>query len=89
MLLYVIEKNMIINLNNIRTIKLDRDYSYTIVQAIGSNGEFFTICRCDNDNIGKKIINDIYTKMTYGNENIILDLEDYREEAEEDVNEEK
>ena len=26
MLLYVIEKNMIINLNNIRTIKLDRDY---------------------------------------------------------------
>lgn len=86
MLLYVKEKDMIINLDQIRSI-FTYDDDDIWIHAVSTNGEIILICECENKEEASKIINDIYTKMTYGSGNMILDLEDYREEDEKDVNE--
>lgn len=85
MLLYLKQDGDIFNLDN-----LIRIYPYgDEVRGKDISGNNVIITSCDNDNMAEKIVYDLYKKMTYGNENMILDLEEYREEAKKDVNEEK
>ena len=94
MLLYNKTDCDIYNLDN-----MIRIYPYgTDLKAYTTSGNVITIACCDSDAIPPAIIEDIYKKMTYGSENMILDLEDYgllgekiykEEEASEDGNEEK
>lgn len=85
MLLYNKQDCDIYNLDNMIRIYPDDK----CIRAYTTSGNIITIVCCESDAIPLAIIEDIYKKMTYGNENMIIDLEDYREEVEEDVNEEK
>lgn len=76
MLLYDKSCGDIIILDNFIKIFVD-DNSETIM-GITITGEIFIILDCDNEEMAFKIVKDIYTKMTYGSENMIIDIEDYR-----------
>lgn len=80
MLLYVKEDNKILNLDNVVMIgKAKESYIFNSKDILAySLDRNFHICRCDSEEMANKIINDIYIKMIYGRENMILDLEDYR-----------
>lgn len=86
MLLYIKQDGDIFNLNNFVRI-YPSHYPSGEVRGKTISGQDFLIKSCDNYDMAEKIVYDIYTKMTYGNENMILDLEDYQEEDEKDVNE--
>ena len=81
MLLYVKEKNMIINLDNVVMIRTGGNilvFDSDDIVALGTDGSQILLCECKNEEVASKIINDIYTKMTYGRENMILDLDMYK-----------
>lgn len=81
MLLYVKEKDIILNLDNVVMIRTGGNilvFDSNDIVALGTDGSQILICSCENEEEASKIINDIYKKMTYGSENMILDLEDYR-----------
>ena len=80
MLLYIKVDNKIINLDNVVMIgKANESFMYNSKDILAySIDRNFHICRCDSEDMANKIINDIYTKMTYGSGNMILDLENYR-----------
>lgn len=94
MLLYNKQDRDIYNLDTMIRIYPDDE----CLKAFTTSGNVITIACCDSDAIPPAIIEDIYKKMTYGSENMILDLEEYgllgekiykEEEAKKDVNEEK
>ena len=84
MLLYIKDDNKIINLDNVVMIKKSSEnlmFTNKDILAYAPDRNFH-ICRCDSEEMANKIINDIYTKMTYGSENMIIDIEDYRDHCE-------
>lgn len=94
MLLYIKQDCEIYNLDTMSRIYADEYY----IKAFTISGNVITIAVCDSDAIPPAIIEDIYKKMTYGSENMILDLEEYgllgekinkEEEAEKYDNEEE
>lgn len=94
MLLFNKEDGDLFNLDKFIRIFADEEK----VRGYTVEGRVMTIAICDSDAIPPAIIEDIYKKMTYGSENMILDLEEYgllgekiykEEEAKKYVNEEK
>lgn len=94
MLLFNKEDGDIFNLDNITRIYPD-DY-YIRYNDNRSNNNIMVIC--DDSEQAFKVIEWIYHRMTFGNGNVTLDLEEFREpeksiweetEAMKDVNEEK
>lgn len=78
MLLYDKIYGDIYNLDNMVRIFPDGRY----ISARYTSGDKIHIISCDNEEMAFKIVKDIYTKMTYGSENMIIDIEDYREHCE-------
>ena len=81
MLLYVKENNKILNLDNVVKIGVGGNqliFNPSDIVAWGTDGNQHLVCDCKNAEVASKIINDIYTKMTYGRENMILDLDMYK-----------
>ena len=83
MLLYLKEKNMIINLDQIRSIFVYEDCGCFEIIVVGTYGEINCICECENEEEAQKVLAKIYINMTYGSGNMILDLEDFRKELRE------
>lgn len=81
MLLYIKEKNKILNLDNVVRIGMGGNlliFNPNDIVAWGTDGGQHLVCDCKNEEVASKIINDIYTKMTYGRENMILDMDMYK-----------
>lgn len=82
MLFYNKEDNKILNLDNVVRIGIGGNlliFNPNDIVAWGIDGNQHLICKCKNAEEASKIINNIYTKMTYASGNMILDLEEFRE----------
>lgn len=76
MLIYDKSCGDIINLDNFVRIFVDERKECIMGRTI--SGDTIIILDCDSEEMAYKIVKDIYTKMTYGNENMIIDIEEYR-----------
>ena len=94
MLLYNKEDGDIFNLDNMTRIYPDEEF----VRYENLSGNSLILTLCDDSDQAFKIVEWIYHRMTLGNGNAILDLDEFREpeksifeetEAMKDVNEEK
>lgn len=70
----------IFNLDNIVRIWADDKGDISCADCVGNRRTMIEIA--DKD-LAKKVVKKIYEKMTYGSGNMIIDLEEFKEEADE------
>lgn len=92
MLVYNNKSAEIFNLDNAVYIATEcydlEDDLYRIILK-DSNNNKYQIVECESGEEAQKVLAKIYTHMTYGSGNMILDMEEFRKEDVKDVNEEK
>lgn len=76
MLLYNKKDGTIFNLDNFTMIFMFKNK----VQAYNDFDVKYIICECESEDEAEKVLAKIYTHMTYGSGNMILDLEEFRKE---------
>lgn len=89
MLLYVKSdydnSGAIFNLDNLVMINVWREE----IHGFNNDDTKYIIVKCKSEEEAEKVLAKIYLNMTYGSGNMILNLDEFREEAKKDVNEEK
>lgn len=89
MLLYVKSdydnSGAIFNLDNLVMINVWREE----IHGFNNDDTTYIIVKCKSEEEAEKVLAKIYLNMTYGSGNMILNLDEFREEVKKDVNEEK
>ena len=87
MLICNVDTHEIFNLDNVEYITCDKWESYGWVvycKTIGQNHKYVIAAQCENEGIAKKIVENIYHRMTFGSGNYAFTMADFKKEIEEE-----